>query len=79
MTTTAAVVARTRQKRATRAEIIEDIEWLLESRESPDIICMRIGRRPLSLHRQLLRWGRADLARHFDAIHRLDREGRWPS
>lgn len=63
----------------TTANLIEDIEWLLDGGESPDFICMRLGRRPLSLHRQLYKWGRSDLARHFDAIQRLDREGRWPS
>lgn len=48
----------------TRA-IVQDVEWMTRTGETPAGICARLGSRPAALARRLQRAGRPDLARQF--------------
>lgn len=65
------------RRRADRAAVIEDMEWLVEVGTSPEEVCVRLGYKPATLGRSLHRWGRPDLAAYISTVARLDRLGRW--
>lgn len=49
-----------------RAALVEDVEWLLDSDETPSTIAARYGIASASVARALYRAGRPDLARRFE-------------
>jgi hypothetical protein len=55
-----------------RAQLIEDVEWLLKSGEYPPRVAQRVGRTPGGLCKLLRRAGRPDLANPFEP-YRPDR------
>lgn len=61
-------MATARRFAARRRAMIEDIEWMLDTRRCAEEITSRVGVRGPSLARSLDRWGRHDLARHFDTV-----------
>ena len=56
-----------------REHVVEEVEFLLDTGESPEQIARRLGRKPGTIARALGRAGRNDLARHF---YRLDKTAR---
>lgn len=57
------------------AEMVEDIEFMISTHESADIIASRIGKTPRALQRFLQRQGRLDLTASLGA----ERMGRLPA
>jgi hypothetical protein len=50
--------------------LIEDVQWMLDTREHPVNVARRLGRTVNALEKALRRAGRHDLARHFDSEQR---------
>jgi hypothetical protein len=48
--------------------VIEDVQFLVDSREFPERIARRLGYTSTNLARQLARWGEKDLAAVFDRV-----------
>lgn len=54
-----------RRPRQTTTELIEDVEWLIETGEYPPRAARRLGTTQQALERRLRRAGRHDLANYF--------------
>ena len=52
---------------------LEDLLFMVETGESPEMICQRLGIRPYALARRLARAGRPDLTGPFRALHKRER------
>ncbi|WP_122262187.1 hypothetical protein [Ornithinimicrobium cerasi] len=60
----------TKARRIDYAALIEDVEWLIETREHPAMIAARTGFTTPALHQALRRAGRRDLATYFNVEQR---------
>lgn len=65
------------QVRLTTEELIEDVEWMAKTRETPERMATRIGSTVEAVARRLYRAGRPDLANQFQHVVKSGRS--WAS
>lgn len=61
-------------RKVKRDALLEDIEWLLSWRTSPELIMSRLGKSAAAIARAMLEAGRADLAQPFYALEKRARK-----
>ena len=55
-------------------DIIEDVEWMLDTGEAPERIPQRLGTTPAALTKRMRRAGRPDLAAPFQTVRHTHRQ-----
>ncbi|WP_157831562.1 MULTISPECIES: hypothetical protein [Microbacterium] len=69
--------ARRAERPMTGAEVLDEVEWLLDSGESPTIAAQTVGRTIAGLERTARRKGRIALANRIYAANNTDWKRKW--